>query len=76
MHVDVDVLDFVDTPLAENTSGRNIGPTLDQLTDALEVVVADPRWLALSIGELNPTRCAGDPGALTRFVAALTAVLA
>jgi arginase len=28
VHVDVDVLDFIDTPLAENTSGRNIGPTL------------------------------------------------
>lgn len=28
--VDVDVLDFTDAPLAENTDGRNWGPTLDQ----------------------------------------------
>jgi hypothetical protein len=30
----------------------------------------------LSIGELNPTRCAGDPEALTRFIASITRVLA
>jgi arginase len=75
-HVDVDVLDFTDAPLAENTSGRNIGPTLDQLGAALNVVVADPRWRALSIGEINPTRSSGDPQALTRFVAPLTEALA
>lgn len=75
-HVDVDVLDFTDAPLAENTSGRNIGPTLDQLGAALNVVIADPRWRALSIGEINPTRSSGDPQALTRFVATLTAALA
>jgi arginase len=74
-HVDVDVLDFTDAPLAENTSGRNIGPTLDQLGAALKVVTADPRWRALSIGELNPTRSAGDPQALTRFIATLTDAL-
>jgi arginase len=75
-HVDVDVLDFIDTPLAENTSGRNLGPTLDQLCTALRVVVADRRWRALSIGEINPTRAAGDPAALPRFVSKIAAVLA
>jgi hypothetical protein len=30
----------------------------------------------LSIGELNPTRCAGDPEALARFVASITRILA
>jgi arginase len=75
VHVDVDVLDFVDAPLAENTSGRNIGPTLDQLGAALNVIVADPRWRALSIGELNPTRAAGDPATLTRFIGTLADVI-
>jgi arginase len=74
-HVDVDVLDFTDAPLAENTNGRNIGPTLDQLGAALAVIVADPRWRGLSIGELNPTRTAGDPSALTRFIGALASAL-
>jgi arginase len=76
VHVDVDVLDFVDAPLAENTSGRNIGPTLDQLAAALSVAVADPRWRALSIGEVNPTRSAGDPKALTWLISTLAEVLA
>jgi arginase len=75
VHVDVDVLDFVDAPLAENTSGRNIGPTLDQLGTALNAIVADPRWRALSIGELNPTRAAGDPATLTRFIGTLADVI-
>ena len=75
-HVDVDVLDFTDAPLAENTNGRNIGPTLDQLGAALKVIVADPRWRGLSIGEINPTRAAGDPGVLTRFTGMLAGALA
>jgi arginase len=76
VHLDVDVLDFTDAPLAENTSGRNIGPTLDQLAVALNTVVADPRWRALSIGEINPTRTADDPTELSRFVAVLADALA
>ena len=31
---------------------------------------------ALPIGELNPTRCAGDPDALPRFVTSITRILA
>jgi arginase len=68
VHVDVDVLDFTDAPLAESTDGRNTGPTLDQLGEALGLAVRDPRLRALSIGELNPTRAAGDPDSIVRFV--------
>ncbi len=75
VHFDVDVLDFTDAPLAENTDGRNTGPTLDQAADALAMAVADPRFRALSIGELNPTRSAGDPEAIPRFVESMVAVL-
>ena len=35
LHIDVDVLDFIDAPLAENTDCRNTGPTLDQAVEAL-----------------------------------------
>jgi arginase len=76
VHVDVDVLDFIDAPLAENTDGRNRGPTLDQVGMALEVAVRDDRFRALSIGELNPTRSAGDPDAIPRFVAVVASILA
>ncbi len=75
VHVDVDVLDFTDAPLAESTDGRNSGPTLDQVGEALDVVAHDPRLRVISIGELNPTRSAGDPDAIPRFVRILTATL-
>src|SRR5580692_1355728 len=76
VHIDVDVLDFTDAPLAENTDGRNSGPTLDQAGEALRVAARDPRLRSLSIGELNPTRSAGDPEAIPRFVDVLAGVLA
>lgn len=74
-HLDVDVLDFTDAPLSENTDGRNTGPTLDQVAMALGVAARDPRFRALSIGELNPTRSAGDPDAIPRFIAAVASVM-
>jgi arginase len=76
VHIDVDVLDFIDAPLAENADCRNTGPTLGQAEEALTVAVRDPRARALSIGELNPTRCAGDPEALPRFAGSIARVLA
>ena len=76
LHIDVDVLDFIDAPLAENTDCRNTGPTLDQAVAALQRAARDPRVRALSIGELNPTRCAGDPEVLSRFAKGIARVLA
>jgi arginase len=75
VHVDLDVLNFTDTPLSENTDGRNTGPSLAALTQVLEIARHDPRFRALSIGELNPARAAGDPDALLRFIAALATAL-
>ena len=76
LHLDVDVMDFIDAPLAENTDCRNTGPTLDQVAEALTAAARDQRMRALSIGELNPTRCAGDPDALPRFVSSIARILA
>jgi len=76
VHIDVDVLDFTDSPLAENTDGRNTGPTLEQAAIALEVAARDERFRAMSIGELNPTRSAGDPDAIPRFIAAVARIMA
>ncbi len=75
VHMDVDVLDFIDAPLAENADGRNSGPSLDQMVQALVQAARDPRMRALSLGEINPTRCSGDPAALPRFVRAIARVL-
>ena len=75
VHLDVDVLDFTDAPLAENTDGRNSGPTLDQVAAALRIAAQDARFRSLSIGELNPTRSAGDPEAIPRFIASVASVV-
>jgi arginase len=75
VHLDVDVLDFIDAPLAENTDGRNSGPTLDQAAVALRIAAQDARFRALSIGELNPTRSAGDPDAIPRLIATVASVI-
>ena len=76
VHIDVDVLDFIDAPLAENTDCRNTGPTLGQAEEALVAAARDPRVRTLSVGELNTTRCAGDPDALPRFADAIARVVA
>jgi arginase len=76
VHIDVDVLNFTDAPLAEDTNGRNTGPSLDQAEQALTLAARDPRVRALSIGELNPTRSAGDPDALTRFADSIVRTIA
>ena len=69
------MLDFTDAPLAENTDGRNSGPTLDQVAAALRIAAQDARFRSLSIGELNPTRSAGDPEAIPRFIASVASVV-
>lgn len=76
VHLDVDFLDFTDAPLAESTDGRNTGPTLDQAAEALVLAAHDPRIRAVSIGELNPTRSAGTPTAIPRFVNAIVRMIA
>ncbi|WP_144120989.1 arginase family protein [Catellatospora sichuanensis] len=68
VHLDVDVLDFTDAPLAESTDGRNSGPSLDRISAALRIACRDHRFRVLSIGELNPTRAVGCPEVLDRFV--------
>lgn len=71
VHLDVDVLDFTDAPLAEDTSGRNTGPTLTAIEEALSIACHDRRFRVLSVGELNATRSAGDPSTINRFVTML-----
>lgn len=68
VHLDVDVLDFTDAPLAEDTGGRNTGPSLDAVAEALETVCRHPSARVLTIGELNPSRSAGDPSVIDRFI--------
>lgn len=72
VHLDVDVLDFQDAPVAENVNGRNSGPTLAQLGRALATLWRDPDCLGLSLGQLVPAHAASDPTSMGRLIAALT----
>jgi arginase len=53
VHVDADVLDFLDFPIAEETR-RYKGLRFEQLMAALRVLVAAPNWTTLTICEVNP----------------------
>ena len=46
VHLDVDVLDYLDMPLAENTR-RNAGLRFDQLMASLRPLLGAPNWVAL-----------------------------
>ena len=74
VHFDVDVVDFVDAPLSENT-GRNIGVPLDAALAALAEVLSDDRAQALTVTELNPHHASADPDALPRLCAGLAGAL-
>ena len=75
VHFDVDVIDFTDAPLSENT-GRNQGLSFAEAFAALRVLLASDRLAALTITELNPDHGAEDGSTLARFVAALVDALA
>lgn len=62
VHFDVDVIDFTDAPLSENT-GRNVGLTLAHVFDVLRVLLADEHVVGLTITELNPDH--GEPEHVT-----------
>ncbi len=73
VHLDVDVLDFLDAPIAANVNGRNSGPTVAMIGQALAELLADPDCWGLSIGQLVPAHAASDPTAIPRLVSALAA---
>jgi arginase len=74
VHFDVDLVDFTDAPLSENT-GRNEGLPLATALEALAVLVADERLSALTITELNPLHGEEGGATLERFIGALATAL-
>lgn len=75
IHLDVDVLDFADMPLAENTR-RNVGLKFDQLIAALTALLSARNWTALTVCEVNPDHGQEDGSTLGRFVDALSTTIA
>jgi arginase len=74
VHFDVDVIDFTDAPLSENT-GRNEGLALDLAMRALAVFAASERLSALTVTELNPLHGDEEGRTLGRFVDSLVGCL-
>jgi arginase len=74
VHVDVDVLDYLDFPLAENTS-RRTGLRFVQLVAVLRELVAAPNWVALTICEVNPDHGREDGSTMRTFSEALAEVM-
>jgi arginase len=75
VHLDLDVLDFLDMPLAENNR-RNVGLRFDQLMAALRPLLCAPNWSALTVCELNPDHGEADGSTLRTFARALADALA
>ena len=75
VHFDVDIVDFVDLPLSEERI-RNRGLTFSQAKRAIGALVADERFAALTVTELNPDHGAEDGSTLEIFVQGLAAAFA
>jgi arginase len=75
VHFDVDSIDFTDMPLSENT-GRNYGLSFEAAMNALDVLLADERLLALTVSELNPHHGAEDGSTVRLFAERLAAAIA
>ncbi|HYH87830.1 MAG TPA: arginase family protein [Solirubrobacteraceae bacterium] len=69
VHFDVDVIDFTDVPLSENT-GRNEGLAYEHALRALDRLLASPSLAGLTITELNPDHTEAGTGSLERFASA------
>ncbi len=74
VHFDVDLVDFLDAPLAENTD-RGAAPSLSACREALSELLADARVRALTVTEFNPHHGSSDGDTTGRLVEVLVNVL-
>ena len=74
VHFDVDLIDFSDVPLSENT-GRGIGVGFEAALTALGVLLAHDAVLGLTVTELNPHHGAPDGADVARLARALAGAL-
>jgi arginase len=75
VHFDVDVVDFTDTPLSEET-GRNQGIAYEQAAVALAVLLASPALAGVTVTELNPNHVEDGAGSIERLARDLAGGLA
>ncbi len=74
VHFDVDLVDFLDAPLAENTD-RGIAPTLKACGEMLSELLSDARVRALTVTEFNPHHGPQDRSTAQRLIATLAGCL-
>lgn len=74
IHLDVDVLDYIDLPIAENYR-RNQGLKFEQLLQSLEIFLKTPNWSVLTITEINPDHGEENGETLRKFVQQLAVLL-
>jgi arginase len=75
VHLDVDVIDFAELPLAENTD-RNVGLPFEAVMATLDGLLAGGRLAALTVSELNPHHGALDGSTVRTFADRLAASFA
>jgi arginase len=75
VHLDVDLVDFLELPLSENVE-RDGGVALEVALSVLGAVAAHPRCAAITVTEVNPDHGAADGSTLAAFVDALAQALA
>ena len=75
VHLDVDVIDFDDLPLAENYS-KNKGLSYSHTLALLEVLLKSPKFGGLTLAEINPDHGAEDGSTIQRFAQDLSRLLA
>ena len=75
VHPDVDVLSYVDFPIAENVR-RCDGLTLQQLAAALSAIVAAPNWRGLTLTEVNPDHAPDEAETVRALIGMLSRSLA
>jgi arginase len=74
VHFDVDLVDFLDAPLAENTD-RGSAPSLTACGEMLSELLADARVRALTVTEFNPHHGSNDGSTTQRLLETLVSSL-
>jgi arginase len=74
VHFDVDLVDFLDAPLAENTD-RGIAPSLQACGAMLSELLTDARVCALTVTEFNPQHGSEDGSTTQRLLGVLVSCL-
>ena len=70
----VDVIDFADVPLSENT-GRGVGVPFAAALAAVGVLAAGDAPLAITVTELNPDHGEADGSDVARFATAFAGAI-